>query len=233
MGYLLLQSTGKTNTETIQTINKQSKLSSLFSLLLPFLLNGNRNRNRKKRRASIPLFLSSFIRADNIRIGPIGSLTKENGGGEQTQLGKRENENVRKKFSLRLRPRLRLLTMRMKRVPVRSMLNDFGKFLRKNVKKLILLTAITVALGFCCLFLKLTAMTSSKVVPYSDLITSLQRGNVTKALLEEGSHLINYNTDSQSLEISRREEEKPQKVNVSVENVANTCGREQDAKTSM
>ncbi|KAF5735647.1 ATP-dependent zinc metalloprotease FtsH isoform X1 [Tripterygium wilfordii] len=168
----------------------------------------------------------------NYRIGPIGSLTKENSGDEQTQLRKRKNGSVGKRFSMRFRPRLRLLTMRMKRVLVRSMLDDFGKFLRKNVKKLTLLTAISVTLGLCYLFMKLTAMPSSKVVPYSDLITSLQSGNVTEVLLEEGSRLIYYNTNSQSLEISRMTEDKPQEFNVSVENGADTSGREQNARTS-
>ncbi|GFY82885.1 cell division protein ftsH [Actinidia rufa] len=38
-------------------------------------------------------------------------------------------------------------------------------------------------------------MPSPKVVPYSDLITSLQNGSVTKVLFEEGSRRIYYNTN--------------------------------------
>ncbi|PSS35057.1 Inactive ATP-dependent zinc metalloprotease FTSHI 3 like [Actinidia chinensis var. chinensis] len=129
----------------------------------------------------------------------IRSLINKNSEDKETHLGRRENIGPRKRFSLRLRPRLRLLSVRLKRVWIRSSLNDLGLFLRKNVKRVTISTSISVALGLCYLFLKLTAMPSPKVVPYSDLITSLQNGSVTKVLFEEGSRRIYYNTNLYSV----------------------------------
>ncbi|KAK2984298.1 hypothetical protein RJ640_026521 [Escallonia rubra] len=80
------------------------------------------------------------------------------------------------------------------------MLNDLGVFLRKNTRRLTISSAISVVLGLCYLFLRLTAMPSPKVVPYSDLITSLQSGVVMKVLFEEGSRRIYYNTNLLSVE---------------------------------
>ncbi|XP_009788646.1 probable inactive ATP-dependent zinc metalloprotease FTSHI 3, chloroplastic [Nicotiana sylvestris] len=128
----------------------------------------------------------------------VRSLVNEKGDIE-THLNKTESNDIRRKFSLRLRPRLRLLSRRLKRVSVKSMLNDFGKFLRKNTRRLTLSTSISVVLGLCYLFLRLTATPSPKVVPYSDLITSLQGGSVTKVQFEEGTRRIYYNTNFSSL----------------------------------
>ncbi|KAG0465247.1 hypothetical protein HPP92_019411 [Vanilla planifolia] len=49
-------------------------------------------------------------------------------------------------------------------------------------------------MGSCFLFLKYTAVPSSKIVPYSDLISNLQQGEVLNVLFEEGSRRIFYNT---------------------------------------
>lgn len=113
-------------------------------------------------------------------------------------LGKRQNYLTRRKFSLRLRPRarFRLLSRRLKKLPIRSILNDMGTFFRKNSKRVTLSACISVVLGVCLLFLKLTAMPSPKVVPYSDLIASLHGGLVTKVMFEEGTRRIFYNTNS-------------------------------------
>ncbi|KAI3452146.1 hypothetical protein Pfo_008811 [Paulownia fortunei] len=111
-----------------------------------------------------------------------------------TQLVKGENNELRRKFSLRLRPRIRLLSRRLKRASIRSLLDGLGTFLRKNVKRVTLSTSVSIVLGLCFLFLKITAMPTPKVVPYSDLIMSLQNGIVTKVLFEEGTRSIYYNT---------------------------------------
>ncbi|XP_050228588.1 probable inactive ATP-dependent zinc metalloprotease FTSHI 3, chloroplastic [Mercurialis annua] len=134
-------------------------------------------------------------------------INGDRGGGEETHLRRRVNSGVRKRFSLRLRPRFRLLTRQLKRVSVRSMLNDIGMFLRKHVKRLVIYASITVALGICYLFLRLTAVPTPKIVPYSDLITSLQSGTVTKVLLEEGSRRIYYNVKSQEIGNTENSEE--------------------------
>ncbi|KAL2522956.1 cell division protein ftsH [Forsythia ovata] len=131
----------------------------------------------------------SFLCGKKIR-----SLANENRNVE-THLVKGENNEIRKKFSLRLRPRLRLLSRSLKRVSIRSVLNGLRAFLLKNVKRLTLSTSVSVVLGICFLFLKFTAMPIPKAVPYSDLIMSLQSGNVTKVLFEEGTRRIYYNTN--------------------------------------
>lgn len=146
---------------------------------------------------------------------PVMSGNRED---KETHLGKRGNGKLRRRFSLRLRPRLRLLAMRLKRISLRSVLNDVVIFLRKNTKRVTLSTLISVVVGICYLFLKLTASPSTKVVPYSDLIMSLQSGSVTKVLLEEGSRRIYYNMNLQDPD-TRIAEENTLSVSEPVENV--------------
>ncbi|XWS75390.1 hypothetical protein CRYUN_Cryun01aG0082800 [Craigia yunnanensis] len=155
-----------------------------------------------------------------------GLLMRANSADKKTQLRKGESSNVRKRFSLRLRPRLRLLTIRMKRVSVRSMLNDIAMFLLKNIRRVTLYSTISLALGMCYLFLKLTALPSPKVVPYSELITSLQSSSVTKVLLEEGSRHIYFNMDSKSAENTKSSEEESLAFNNLNENLAGMAARD-------
>ncbi|KAF2313729.1 hypothetical protein GH714_013008 [Hevea brasiliensis] len=115
--------------------------------------------------------------------------------------------------------------IRLKKVSVRSMLNDFVMFLRKNIKKLTLYSSISLALGICYLFLRLTALPSPKMVPYSDLITSLQNDSVSKVLLEEGSRRIYYNTKSQGIENTQDTEGKSPTMDVSNESAAAAAAR--------
>lgn len=126
----------------------------------------------------------------------IRSHINRSNGNNQTNSVKCETTDLKKRFSLRLRPRLRLLSRKLKRVSLRAILNDFGMYVKKNMRKLTLSTAISVVLGLCYLFLKLTSVPSPKVVPYSDLILNLQSGSVSKVLFEEGSRRIFYNTGS-------------------------------------
>ncbi|KAG5222886.1 ATP-dependent zinc metalloprotease FtsH [Salix suchowensis] len=156
----------------------------------------------------------------------IRQLRSGNGGDEESQLRKRGNGNFRKRFSLRLKTRLRLLKIRLKGVSIRSMLNDFGMFLRRNIKRMTLYTSISVALGMCYLFLRLTALPSPRIVPYSELIASLQNGYVTKVLLEEGSRRIYYNTDSLGTENTENSEDKSSVVDFPNENAAETVAIE-------
>ncbi|XP_022759339.1 probable inactive ATP-dependent zinc metalloprotease FTSHI 3, chloroplastic isoform X2 [Durio zibethinus] len=154
------------------------------------------------RRNEVPLFgFQACCKTHN------GLLVRANSGDNKTQVGKRESSDVRKRFSLRLCPRLRLLTIRMKRISVRSMLYDIAVFLRKNIRRVTLYSTISLALGMCYLFLKFTALPSPKIVPYSEFITSLHSSSVTKVLLEEGSRRIYFNMDSKSAENTQLEEE--------------------------
>lgn len=118
------------------------------------------------------------------------------GSGYEDSYVEKRGKVYRRKFTLRLRPRLRLLAMRAKRVSIRSILNDFGTFLRRNMRKVAIAASVSVVLGLCYLFLKVTAVPSPKPVPYSDLIASLQSAEVTELLFEEGSRLVYYNTHS-------------------------------------
>lgn len=156
---------------------------------------------------------------------PNGLLMRGNSGDKETQFGRRGSSNVRKRFSLRLRPRLRLLAIRMKRVSLRSMLNGIAVFLRKNIRRVSLYSIISLALGMCYLFLKLTPVPSPKIVPYSEFITSLQSSSVTKVLLEEGSRCIYFNMNSKSAENTQSEEESSA-GNDSIENLTGMAARE-------
>ncbi|XP_057769883.1 probable inactive ATP-dependent zinc metalloprotease FTSHI 3, chloroplastic [Salvia miltiorrhiza] len=118
-----------------------------------------------------------------------------------SQLVREGNHGKRRRwFSLRLRPRIRLLSRRLKRASIRSMLDALGTFLRKNVKRVTFSTSVSVVLGLCFLFLKLTAMPNPKGVPYSELIMNLQNGSVSKVLFEEGTRRIYYNTKLSTVE---------------------------------
>ncbi|KAJ0974678.1 hypothetical protein J5N97_016643 [Dioscorea zingiberensis] len=63
---------------------------------------------------------------------------------------------------------------------------------------------MSAVLGFCFLFLKLTAVLGSKVVPYSEMVAELQSGRVSAVLFEEGSRRIFYDRhfDSQENAVS-------------------------------
>ncbi|CAN8260653.1 unnamed protein product [Cochlearia groenlandica] len=105
------------------------------------------------------------------------------------------NKEKRRNFSLRIRPRLRLLSMRLGSFDLRASVEDFRLFIRKNLKRVVLSTGVAVIYGLCYLFLKLTAVPSPSIVPYSDFVSNLRGGSVSKVLLEEGSRRIYYNTD--------------------------------------
>ncbi|XVF80449.1 hypothetical protein PTKIN_Ptkin15bG0074200 [Pterospermum kingtungense] len=149
-----------------------------------------------------------------------------NTGGEKIQLDERESSNVRKKFSLRLRPRLRLLTIRMKGVSATSMLHDIALFLRKNIRRVALYSMMSLALGMCYLFLKLSALPCPKIVPYSELITSLRSGTVTKVLLEEGSRRIYFNMNSKSAKNTQSSEDESLESNDTTRNLAGMAARD-------
>lgn len=74
-----------------------------------------------------------------------------------------------------------------------SALNDFGLLLRKNMKRVVLVTSISAAMGLCYLAFRLLTIPSPKAVAYSDLVTNLQTGIVSKVLFEEGSRRIYFN----------------------------------------
>nr|QKY65077.1 chloroplast putative inactive ATP-dependent zinc metalloprotease FTSHI3 [Passiflora auriculata] len=200
-----------------------------------FLLCGNKSRSVCKGKGEVfSLGFCVCLKSRNGLAGgnKIGPLVSGGSATERTRLPKREESHVRRRFSLRLRPRLRLLMMRLRRISVRSMFNDFEMFLRKNIKRVALYSLISVAMGMCYLFLRLTASPSPKIVPYSDLVSSLQSGSVTNVLLEEGSRRIYYNTNSPVNENSQVTAEESPVINDPDENVADTNAREGGGGTS-
>lgn len=124
-----------------------------------------------------------------------GSLVFKKKKNFDTQLVRGEDTEFRKKFSLRLRSsRKRLSWRRLARASMKSTLTRIQTFLGKNVKRLTLSTSVPTLLGMCFLFLKITSMSTPQVVPYSNLIASLQNGCVSNVLFEEGTRRIYYNT---------------------------------------
>lgn len=161
--------------------------------------------------------------SSNNKIEPLVSRSK---GERKTHYGKGESGRLKKRFSLRLRPRLRLLAMRMKRASIESILNEVGILVQKNIRAVAFSASISVVFGLCFLFLKLTALPPPKSVPYSDLIASLQNGYVDKVLVEEGSRRIHYNMKSQIIENDQVSGEESEVADVSNDTDVNKIGSE-------
>ncbi|BAU01452.1 inactive ATP-dependent zinc metalloprotease FTSHI 3 [Vigna angularis] len=157
------------------------------------------------------------------KIQPFVSRSK---GEKKTHYGKGEGNRLKKRFSLRLRPRLRLLAMRIKRASIKSILNELEVLIRKNIRAVAFSASVSVVFSLCFLFLKLTALPPPKSVPYSDLITSLQNGYVEKVLVEEGSRRIYYNMKSQNVENDHVSGEESQVVDVSIDVDVDKIGSE-------
>lgn len=138
---------------------------------------------------------------DVFNIAPFGytwnrvlvARTSRNSQENDTHLGNEGKMRRRRRFSLRLRPRLRLISMRLRRVSIRDSIDDVLDVLARNSKKVTVSAAVSFALGLIFLFLKFTATPVSKVVPYSDLISNLRSGHVKSVLFEEGTRRIFYN----------------------------------------
>ncbi|KAK2366120.1 putative inactive ATP-dependent zinc metalloprotease FTSHI 3, chloroplastic [Trifolium repens] len=143
----------------------------------------------------------------------IEPLVSRSRGDRKSDYGKGESKNrLKKRFSLRLRPRLRLLVMRMKRASIESVLNEVGKFVRKNIRTVAFSTSFSIVFTLCFMFLKFTSLPPAKIVPYSDLIASIQDGSVAKVLVEEGSRRIYYNTKDEVVEEDKVSGEESQQV---------------------
>ncbi|KAA8530516.1 hypothetical protein F0562_005225 [Nyssa sinensis] len=115
----------------------------------------------------------------------------ESSGDKETQLQERDNKDVRRRLWLRFRPKL-WLSLILKKLSIRSRLNEFKIFLHSNVVPI----SISAALGL----FYLVSRSTPKVVPYSDLIKGLRNGTVTFVQFEENSCRIFYNTNSLSVE---------------------------------
>ncbi|KAG7575695.1 P-loop containing nucleoside triphosphate hydrolase [Arabidopsis thaliana x Arabidopsis arenosa] len=175
------------------------KLSSRSSELNVCVARTRRNQSFSCRR------LGGFLEIGDTRLGvrdgfvcnnEIKRLVSGDYGDKETRIGENgRNKGKRRRFSLRLRPRLRLVSMGLRRFDFRASMEDFRFFLKKNIKRVILSTGVALIFGLCYLFLRLTAVPSPSIVPYSDFVTNLRGGSVSKVLLEEGSRRIYYNTN--------------------------------------
>ncbi|GMH04287.1 hypothetical protein Nepgr_006126 [Nepenthes gracilis] len=161
----------------------------------------------------------------------IRSLTDGDRENKHTHLQKKEYTDVRRRFLIGLQHRLRLLCIELKRASTRIS-NDFRMFLKNNMKRVALTASISISLGICYLLLKLMALPSPTLVPYSNLVTSLQSGSVTKVLFEEGSRRIHFNTRCQGVETAQVEEEDLSSENAPNVNVATEIAKEDSLKAA-
>jgi ATP-dependent Zn protease len=117
--------------------------------------------------------------------------------------------------------------MRMKRASFESVLNEVGMFVRKNIRTVAFSTSFSIVFTLCFMFLKFTSLPPAKIVPYSDLIASIQDGSVAKVLVEEGSRRIYYNTKDEVVEDDKVSgEESQQVVDVSMDKDIDEVGSE-------
>ncbi|KAE9619933.1 putative ATPase, AAA-type, core, peptidase M41, FtsH extracellular [Lupinus albus] len=152
--------------------------------------------------------------SSNDQIEPLVSRSRRN---SKNHYGKEEISNrLKKRFSLRLRPRLRLLALRMKKFSIQFVLNEM-RLNHKRIQTIVFATSFSIVFSLCFLFLKLTALPPPKIVPYSDLITSLQNGVVTKVLVEEGSRRVYYNMNPQIVKTDEVSGEESQITDLSID----------------
>ncbi|WOL12119.1 putative inactive ATP-dependent zinc metalloprotease FTSHI 3, chloroplastic [Canna indica] len=136
--------------------------------------------------------LPLLSRFSKISFSKIDGSSKE----RNSHFGIEGKPRSRRRFSLRLRPRLRLLSYRLKRMSVRQLLENARTALNRNSRKLTLSVWFSVALGVCFLFLKYTARPASVGVPYSEFVSNLQSGSVSTVQFEEDSRYIYFNKHS-------------------------------------
>ncbi|KAL8143301.1 hypothetical protein V2J09_016333 [Rumex salicifolius] len=154
----------------------------------------------------------SFISSNVVMVSPQNLLVQSlnancmhlhiygNGTSKYAHLEFKEYGSLTLRRSFSLTP-MRLPSKRMRKFSVQSSaLNELGVFLRKNMKRAVVLTFVSVAMGFCYLVFRFLTIPSPKVVAYSDLVTSLQTGSVSKVLFEEGSRRIYFNINHHNVE---------------------------------
>lgn len=113
-----------------------------------------------------------------------------------TQFGIEGKPRLRRRFSLRLRPRLRLLSYSLKRFSVQHFTKNARIALNRNTKKLTLSVWFSLVLGLFFVFLKCTSRPASVDVPYSEFVSNLQSGSVPAVQFEEDSRYIYFNKNS-------------------------------------
>lgn len=127
------------------------------------------------------------------------SHTESDGKSSVTEEKDQKINNHPKKFlSFRLQERVAMLLRYLRKCSPLAIVEAVIAFLRQYAIQVTLSTVVGSVLGICYLAVKLTAVPSPVMVPYSDFVRSLQAGTVTSALFEEGSHKIFYNMHPQT-----------------------------------
>lgn len=108
------------------------------------------------------------------------------------------NSHPKKFLSFRLQERVAMLLRYLRKCSPLAIVEAVIAFLRQYARQVKLSTAVGTVLGICYLAVKLAAVPSPVMVPYSDFVRSLQAGTVTSVLFEEGSHKIFYNMHPQT-----------------------------------
>ncbi|XP_057842440.2 probable inactive ATP-dependent zinc metalloprotease FTSHI 3, chloroplastic [Cryptomeria japonica] len=113
---------------------------------------------------------------------------------ENLPSNKKKHQHPKESLFFILQGRARMLLQNLRKCSPHAIIKALMVFLRQYSRQVAISTAVGSVLGFCCLGLKLTAVPSSEIAPYSDLVRSLQAGRVTNVLFEEGSRRIFFNT---------------------------------------
>ncbi|GAU36098.1 hypothetical protein TSUD_277080 [Trifolium subterraneum] len=82
----------------------------------------------------------------------------------------------------------------------------------KNSRRVAFYTSFSIVFTLCFMFLKFTKPPHADIVPYSDLIASIQDGSVAKVLVEEGSRRIFYYMKDEVVEDDKFSGEESQQV---------------------
>lgn len=130
---------------------------------------------------------------------------------ENLPSNKKKHQHPKESLLFILQGRARMLLQSIRKYSLHAIIKAMMAFLRQYSRQVAISTAVGTALGICCLGLKLTSVPSSEIVPYSDLVRSMQTGNATNVLFEEGSRRIFFNTHNHI-------QDKPQSIEKSADN---------------
>jgi hypothetical protein len=120
----------------------------------------------------------------------VGEADKEKGA----DLGLRVDRRKTLRRRLRLRPRLRVLRWRLRRLlSPRQLASDAAAAFRRTVRRVPLPAAASIVLGALLLLARLTVpKNAAREVAYSDLLAGLRAGAVTAVAFEEDSRRIYF-----------------------------------------
>ena len=126
--------------------------------------------------------------------GPVRAKVVESDKDKDADLGLLADQRKSPRRRLRLRPRLRVLRWRLKRLSSpRELAGDAAAALRRAVRRVPLPAAASIVLGALLLAARLTLPKNpAREVAYSDLLAGLRAGAVTAAAFEEDSRRIYF-----------------------------------------